>query len=578
MKGFVMRLAGCQAFPIGSTSGCLVVALCVWLGMFPVAKSEAIEPAKVEFLWQTSPKLDFDWEGQPYIPLIEATPEQIHSDSASVRLRAAQNVLRAPGSPRLDRPRALEAMLKRLQTGELNNTVRIELMAAACELDDGTYADQLWKLSQDDVTVRQTVELACIRWRKGLPLEQWRAAIQSAATTEQALLTAIDGIGATGSESDVSNLALLLMDSARSTPVRLRAAKAIGQVADGDRLALAKKLRESKASLADVMSVALLARSPVQSSAMFVQEIAQTGQPIAERAAYEWLCQRDGATAQGMAERFLQHSDSAVRRLALQQISDALSDKSLPALFAAFQDENPSVRTAARELVLKCCTRSETKLPSALELLKKSIDSNDWRELEQAIRLAVELKQSAYCERLLSLLDHARPEVCITSGWALRHLAEENAILQSMLEYVQVKTESLAKGSAEVTEPNLRTMAHLLEAFGLRKYEPAQPTAIKYVPKNFQMGLITRMAAAWTCGRLWERTENKPLIKLLHERIADKSTEFPEFLSVRFTATLALGMIGDSESRQPLIDNDEAKPAPIGYATEWALKQIDANR
>ncbi len=538
------------------------------------SRAWSIEPIKVEFLWQSSPQLDFDWQMPPYVPIVAVTADDVRADAVTQRMKAAQDLLRVPRSPLVDQAAVLQALIARLEAGEEHARVRLEMIAAACELDDGTHARTLWKLGQADPVAERVVEQACIKWHSNLPLEKWRASLTNSTSSEQDLLMAVDGLGQTGDESDVARLEVLVKDTTRTLPLRIRAAKALGQVAEGNRLALANQLRASKIPLADFMAVNVLARSPVEAVTSLVQEIALHSQPLAQRAAYEWLCRRDGPTAQRLADGFLKHSDSEVRALALGQMQQAANEQTLPALFAAFRDANPNVRNKARELILESC--DDTRMQATtLNLLDQALQGDDWRELEQSIRLAVELKQPKHCERLLALLDHKRAEVCISAGWALRHLAVDEAILQRMLDHAQNMTNRLVAKSTEVPEEELRVTAHLFEAFGQRKYEPAKDLVLKYVPKNFNMGLITRMTAVWTCGRLWERAENKQLIAQLHERIADKASPFPELFSVRFAATLALGWIADPESRDPLITNDEPKPTPIGYATEWALKRID---
>lgn len=558
------------------SAGYIVAWLGIALGWSTSAP--ATDPITVEYLWQSQPTLDFDWRGPPVVPNIDVKPQLIEAHSVRDRMRAAQNLLRAPNSASLDRPAVLKALISRLQAGESHRTVRTEMIAAACELDDGTSAELLWKLARGDADAEVVVQRACVTWRSALPLDKWRQCVNSTTSTEQELLLALEGVGATGADADVPQLKSIVLDGTRAPAIRLASARAIGSVATSDQLSLAQELKVSSVEFADLLSIEVLRKSPVANASAFVQAIAVHGSQPAQRAAYRWLCEREANTAQQMVEPFLKHADSAVRLLALQQITLANNDKTLPALFDAFHDLSPGVRDAARVHVLTCADRGAEHAQLALSLLKNALEESDWRALEQAIRLAVELKQNSYCDRLMSLIHHESAEVCITAGWALRNLAEEEAILARMLEHVNELTDKLLnKPGNDITEMHLRCAAHLLEAFGHRKYEPAKTTVVQYVPKVFRLGLITRMAAIWSCGRLWENAENKQLIKQLHERIADKNSMFPESLSVRFIATLALGYIGDAESRGPLVTWDEPKPTPIGYATEWSLKRIDHN-
>lgn len=558
------------------------ILLCVaWasLSIGPAPWAWSIDPIPVEFLWLTQPELDFDWRPKPLLPNVDVTAEYFKAPLVRERLQATQSILRVPTSKSFDRAEILQGLLARLEAGEPHRLVRVAMIAAACELDDGHNVEKLWKFALGDSDAEAAVQRACIRWRSAVPLERWRLSLSNPATTDQNLLHAVDGLGAAGAAADVKLLEALVIDGTRSAPLRLGSARAIGRLARDDQMRLAKQLRESSAENAELLAVEVLANSPVQSATEFVQDIALHGSLLSQRAAYRWLCKRDASTAQRLVDNFLKHVDFEVRLLALNQVTLADTDQTLAALFSAFEDEHPKVRTAAREHVLICCSRSDESKDRALELLKLSMGTDSWRGLEQFIRLAVELKQVGYCDRFMSLVEHDRPEVCITACWALRHLAEDADILNRMLVHVQQVTEKLLDiSSAEITEVDLQCAGHLLEAFGHRKFEPAKATCLKFVPKNARLGLITRMTAIWSCGRLWENGDNKELIRELHARIADKASNAPEPMSLRFAATLALGWIADSESREPLVAWDEPKPTPIGYATEWALKRIDARK
>lgn len=548
----------------------------IGMSLLPQIHAWSIEPIKVEYLWQSQPTLEFDWAGRPIIPNIDVTAEHIKAPPARERMSAAQSILRAPNSTSLNRPAALKALLERLTAGEPHPLVRTEMFASACELDDGQHAEQLWKLALGDLACEAVVERACILWRNPLPLDRWRKRLSSTTATEQELLHAIDGLGATGSATDVTLLEAIVLDGTRTSSVRLRSARAIGNVASADQRPLAEKLRASSAANAELLAVEVLAKSPVASSTEFVQDIALHGSTLAGRAAYRWLCQHDAATAQRLVESFLKHTDAEVRLLAIEQLTIANTQTTVPVLFETLRDENPNVRAAARVHLLTCCSRSEDEKQRTLTLLQPAMTDQDWRVLEQSIRLTVELAQPDYRDRLMTLVEHARPEVCITAAWALRHLADDEATLQRMLAHIQALTVRLLDDQdAKVTEVHLRCMAHMFDAFGHRKFEPAKETCLQYVPKNFRLGLITRMSAVWACGKLWENGDNKKLLAELHARIADKEGMFPELASVRFAATIALGWIADPESREPLITCDETKMNPGGYATEWALQRID---
>ncbi len=329
------------------------------------------------------------------------------------------------------------------------------------------------------------VEQACIGWRKPLPVDRWRASLASANSTEQELLRAVDGLGATGTNADIPTLEAMVLDGTRTSSVRLSCARAIGRIAVSDQMPLAKKLRASTAEHAERLSVEVLAQSQVESSTEFLQDVALHGSPLAQRAAYRWLCERDAASARAWWRVFsnTRCSSSLARADANHRCQDR---KDSPSSLRRVSRSASRCANGRAPTCLTCCSRTEEELQRVLTLLKPSMADADWRVLEQSIRLTVELHQNAYCERLMSLVDHARPEVCITACWALRNLAEDPAILGQMLEYVQKMTERfLDTKNTQVTEVQFRCTAHMFDAFGHRKFEPAKEISLRYVPKNF---------------------------------------------------------------------------------------------
>ena len=176
------------------------------------------------------------------------------------------------------------------------------------------------------------------------------------------------------------------------------------------------------------------------------------------------------------------------------------------------------------------------------------------------------------------MLDHPRVEVSVKAAWALSHLGTEESVLAKMLEHASYWTKRM-QSKVELTPPineyDFRRIGHLLEGFGVHRYTPAQSTLILYVPRKEPVGLISRITGTWAAGKMWEDEKNEALAKELCARIADKNNLFPEAMSVRFVATIALGFLSDRTTREALVVNDEPGN-PIGYATTWALERLDS--
>lgn len=560
------------AFACGS--GCLV-ALLVWS-----ARAQAFEPIEIKYLWQTQPELPIDWQIRTHVPRVDVTPSQLASGRASERIHVAQSVVRVPNSPSFDAGAMLRALMAGLQQGERQPIVRAAMVAAACELDDGQNAASLWHIAKDDLLIQPIVEQACINWHRSEPLEIWRSRLRNvSASTEQQLARALKGVAITGSQEDLAVLSSFVSDLAHTETLRLDAARAIGRLSTSSQLELAQRLRKDRSQLAETMAVSVLENSPPGEVSDFMVDVSEHGAPVAQRRAYDWMCRFDVNRARQRAPTFLKHVDAEVRRLAILQISAADTHETLGALVEALGDASPKLRNIARHELLSFASRSTPHLQSVEQILPQCLAGEDWQSVEQYIRLCVELNQAQYVERFLELLAHDRAEVCITAAWALRNLADGEETLAAMLEHVQHWTARLegTDASGPIDERDLRRIAHLLEAFGQRRYEPAKQTVVKYVPKNGQrMGMITRMTGMWACGRLWENEPNKPLTDELVARIADKAVPVVEPESIRFAATVALGWIADPATRAALVKYDEPDPAPISFATAWALQRIDA--
>lgn len=557
-----------------------IVGAGLWLGSSATAAG-TVESEEVQYRWVHDPELNVQWWPAEAKPVLRVTPERLKSGSATDRLEAAQAIVRLGNRDTPARAELLQALLKHLARGEPQRHVRAAYAAAACRLDDGSHAEQLWKFMGDDALARPAIEQAFIDWGSPAPLTYWREQLVDRTASESSLLRALNGIGAAGAASDLAALVEIVTDATRDAAVRLVAAKAIGRLSPSDQLVLAQRLRTSSAT-GDLMALYVLGRRSSPEINAFVLDVAQHGGAPAQRHAYQWLCELQPEIAQSKAMEFAQHSDAEIRRLSLEQIQNSDGGEAIASLTATLSDIHPTLRHRARELLQDRAGRGPEHRQAVEGAIAEQLRLDQWRPLEQTLRLAVDLELDEHVPRMLELLDHPRPEVCITAAWALRHLASDEQALEAMLEHARVvtaKLESDAPQSPGVEEPDLRRTAHLLEAFGIRRYAPAQEVLLKYVPKNgHRMGMITRIAGIWACGKMWEGKENRSLADELCARIADESVILPEFDTVRYTAMLALGFLADPATRSVVETHGARGPAPIGAASAWALRRIDAKR
>jgi len=542
----------------------------------------AAEPIKIQYMWELDPKLDIDWwpEKRPVVP--ESLESRLESPRAEVRFAASQTLLRFSEHPSLDKLKMSRALIARLEKGEPESSVRLGLVSALCQLGRAEDAKRLWDIGNQDGLVLPTIEKALMEWKQPFAVQLWRNRLVERKCTEQELTRACAGLGSVGTQDDLANLSSLVMDGTQSATVRLVAAEAIGELSKSSQLRLAQSLRARPALHTDLFAISVLGRQPNsedgEATQQFVSDVAEHGSLLAQRAAYRWMCDMLPEEAQGRAREFFQRDDSEIRRLSLLQVNRTDHEDAIPILSAALSDPNPNLRQIAREQLLVFANRSDVHEQRVKDVIGPELAKDDWRSIAQSIRLAVELRQPQHAFRILELLDHPRVEVSVPAAWALSHLGTEETVLAKMLEHASYWTKRMQSKdplTPPINEYDFRRIGHLLEGLGVHRYTPAQSTLMLYVPRKEPFGLISRITGTWAAGKMWEGEKNEVLAKELCARIADKNNLFPEAMSVRLVATIALGFLSDRTTREALVINDEPGD-PIGFATTWALERMDS--
>lgn len=538
----------------------------------------AAEPVPFEYAWQSLPQLDIDWWHRTPEGRVSVTPAQLQAQRAMDRLVAAQDLLRLPASPNLDKPAIIQAAMRELAGQRLSPTLRLEYLALVCEFDTtGSQADKLWSQVQQEVVARGLVEQWLAKCKQPQANGVWRGRLTDPQVNEWEIGLALKGLAVTGSPADVAALTTVVSDKTWALGIRLQAARAIGALADSDQLDLAKRLRESSSDQGDLLAIEVLGQRPIAAADQLVIDVIDRGSGPAQCKAYAWLCACAPEIAIVRAQDYVAHREPEVRRLSMQQLSRSSDPQVLALLSARLNDSHPDLREMARLQLLNRADSDLEQRRAIMDLVARGMQTEAWEGLEHWIHLTVDLQHPDQEKRLLELLEHPHKPTGVLAAWALRHRALSEDTWASMLEHAQLWTERIRNPPADElnVEEDLRRMAHLLEAFGIKRYAPAQKMLLVYVPKDDQrMGMITRMAGLWACGRMWENSENKPLVQQLITCISDKQSMFPEPESVRFAATLALGWLADPESRDAVVAQQEAPPSPIAPATQWALQRM----
>jgi hypothetical protein len=538
---------------------------------FSVQHALAIDPVPISLNWNLDPKLDFKWQQDQETPKLDMDIRDFESPLADVRLNAAQRLLRSLHHPSLNKEHVSDAIAARLVKGETQPAVRKALVSCLCEVADGNHASLLWKLVVEEPDLSPIVERYFIRCESPLALEVWRSRIGTKYFRDQDIILACRGLASLGSPEDATNLAKEIDDITRSDAIRIEAARSISALSQLDLLPLAERVRNQDTSTANMLAALLLRKQPASRSGVslkaFFERLLETKHGPTQRLAYEWLCENSPERAHAKAIGMLSVNDSGIRRLAVTLMRNKQDEQSFRTLVKALNDANIDIRQLARENLLLFASQSELNEKKVNELIGVVFGLTHWRAKEQCIRLAVELKQAQHASTIAELLDHPETDLSIVAAWGLKHLAESELVLSKMLQHAQQWADTF-------DESHAIRVAHLLEAFGIHRFAPAQELLMRYVPRTDKFHLVNRISGTWAAGKMWETQSNPGLQSQLHARITDKNNLSPELESVRFAATLALGFLADPSSRQTLEAMDEPG-RPIGYATTWAIRRID---
>jgi len=189
------------------------------------------------------------------------------------------------------------------------------------------------------------------------------------------------------------------------------------------------------------------------------------------------------------------------------------------------------------------------------------------------------LDQKQIGERLLQLLDHSRPEVCVSAAWGLKELAKPE-LIEPMFEAAKRFSGEAAQVSAEAAR--VKTAAaissHLLEALGLMDHQPAEEYLRIFIPKSAPYPEEARTAAIWALGYLWADSASldPKLVRQLEERLADWISPSPELYMVSAMSAVSLGRM-KSEASLPELRrwcSGEGRNTYLGGCCGWAIQQI----
>ena len=431
-----------------------------------------------------------------------------------------------------------------------------------------------------DMTGITDVTLA--RWDYEPARAVWReqASVALALAEPIRAVSAITSLGTVVDPEAAPQLRELVTDQTLTSAVRLAAARALGRCAASGLTAIAASLHESLNSL-DRLIAAEMLRSHQDSEAVRVLDrLAGDPNPTVASTALQVLNGIDPQIIVPRAQEFFAHADFNVRLETARAVVTDRTVGSVRLLADRLNDSSVVLRSLARQtlinfdadVALSAAVRQNVQQQLAYD------DQEHWRALEQAAFIAGVLEIKTMAARLIELLDFGRDEVRLASATAMRMLAIEQtlpALLAHTQKVSKVVKAGMAKNDYVPFVVHGREVTQLFMLFGQIEYAPAHELMRQYIPKH-SYAPMTRSAAIYALGKIYEGNLDKELAGQLTTRLSDVNPMDPEFPTVRRMSAVGLARMNATEKMGTLehfLDKG-SQTADIRGSCRWAIMQM----
>jgi hypothetical protein len=220
-----------------------------------------------------------------------------------------------------------------------------------------------------------------------------------------------------------------------------------------------------------------------------------------------------------------------------------------------------------------------------IETATRALETDEWRELEQAVILLTLLDHKGAAGRFAELLRFERPEVFITVAWGLRRLAVRK-MLPGVLDYVKLKQREFRAAAGRRIGYPFVTLDHQLsqlnQFLGKERYRAAADVLPELIPKMANAeGNEARASAIWALGLIHQGKVALDIATAVEQRLNDFGTLPPEAPQVRIMAAVALGRMKADKALSSLENHyPYRKPSrdPLNNACGWALERLTGQR
>lgn len=494
---------------------------------------------------------------------------------AEMQRLASESVAQAHAYKLANIHEATPALIKIVTAAESHASARFAAARALIVLEAKEAAAALLDASQKHGTdLRQLVEPALAKWKFEPARKVWQKRLGVPNTRLRDLILAIRCTRESGDESSVEALLAITHNPFRPVAARLEAARSAGALRKSKLEDHAQRFRNSAPAtiLNRLCAAALLDQHRSEAAVTALTQLAQDAEPSVAAAALASLNANDPSLVVPLAEQAMRNDDANVRQQGVNAYAARPTPERVTVMARLLDDPHTGVRGTVREALFRLTRMAE--LDSPIRAAATAVLATDsWRGQEQAALLLAALDHKPAAPRLVELLESPRDEVLVSAAWGLRQLALPET-LPAMLDKTTRQTEFRKKNAAPDSLDV--QVALLFEAMGQLNYAPAEGLLRRYIPKDYDMGELSRSAAIWALGHLHAGKANEELAKKLYERLTDPGTMPPEMEGVRIMSIITMGRIKTRTQIEPLrkILAPNYAPDRRSMALRWAMQEL----
>jgi hypothetical protein len=495
----------------------------------------------------------------------------------------------------------IPGLLKLVNQPEQDPLVLRSACSALIALDHKQAGPDLLKLSsQGQLSLSQIIEPGLAAWNTPGAVEIWKSRLEAGQLSQQLTLLAIICLRRSGDKSSLPGLSSLAIDARQPAKIRIEAARSIAQLADAPALAAVEKLRQSNWQegpggwLNRYLAAYLLspALDDQRQATILLRQLALDDDGSIATVALQSLLVSQPEQVVMLASQQRDHPDSHVRFLLARAIHQQVDTATVGMLVEFLDDSHRPLRLQLRDWLITMLA-DPTLGPEVARQLERLRPAMEWRAAEQLVQIMVAVPGTADRDWIMAQTENSRPEVFVTSAWAVRRLKISEA-LPGLLKRVIAGMQQLKEGS-EIVVPAaeqddlVEQMCHVMLAFGEMQYVDAETQMFQLVRKDPVYPFIVRASATWAIGLLSVDQPNKQvpteegmtdLAEELRARIADQSPFIQEGAIVKRMAAVTLARMRSVDSL-PLMEEfflSSALDSPLKWTLAWAIHDLGGDK